>query len=1570
MASMLVTGAVDGVVGEATKEVDKIKDSISGIFKKKKKGDGEEGDEKNTEETEKKESEEIKEVEEGEKKIGPEESDDEKENETGGEETGEKKKGFLSGVMDALGVGADAEEKKLEEKKREEEIAMMKKKKLKKFVQGTRNTGFQLDEFTSGDMGALTEKEAKAEADFERKMHQSNEEVFDEDEDALAEKNKTEIPKVKEDNSGISGSINIKDHERNFDSRDVYSRVKPYTEKVYDNLKEKLAKKKKDIKKLTNFFVRKRLPLEETEDSDVYSLRKKQTILFFVCVIRESQKEVFKLYICKEPEENTPDDPIIEVDLKGKKPWKTYVDPLGGHVIMSCLKDNQATPKHLYINVYHAEDEFKKKKKATDIFTYSAKGEFELRSNGSSDIGIQSVKKGDPIFGDLLSGDKNQKDNNREKDAPFFNITCVSWNIDEWFANNSTGKPDEPLEMLLLGTREGLIFTAKPTDISLQTNQVSDINAYLYKLDLIDKSTPYKFIPVRGIEVFRFDSGASKSTSYIVMITTFISAMLFKGTSKGFKFFDEYGINEKLPIVFNAKKNKNDAGLFGDPEKNESTLEIYRGERKLGNNIETKKKHLGKPYNYCFSADCGVVHGKIIENEEEFFSPSNCFNFLTVPNKKSKKQERQDREYPQRVIMTQFHLYCLYKSGTDSIDIIVQPAELPSIENRKVKSGHLLSKVVYTSYADGYGNGEIRDICPFVADADNVDPVTDKDNTGLIVMTDSEEFYEIIIKKPKLDTWRIYLERARDPTCNPKYIPEFFAKSYVYAEKAAQRDLIKSAEGDFYLSKKRYIEAGHAYAQTPRPFEEIIMKFVNKGTGEIEGIKKYIEILYETETDAVKLTTIAVWLTEIHCIRINRFHNMIWKKYDIECTEEEKNKKLKMKKTAISLYERSKIEFTTFLKTPKILNISGKIYNVLEGCKETIYKIIKSHGLIVEFLRTFAVVVEDYEKLVQHNIYNHHNLFAYRNLLKYCTDDDNSVEKKSTSSESKESESKERKKHMWYKYLPTLMTEYSTLENKSQSVPEIILKDFTDKKQNQSNLKPHKVIPSLLQYLYPLTKSKENKQQQEEEEEKKDDIRIETITRASRRNEERRDEKKPSEKVIKYLDFVINDQKNSKSSIHNLKVQLLSIPHKDPKFDSDRMIKFLKGGEKDYGLTGSSTIDTRIEDTHYTEQYAFSSCLQRDMYSSCVFLYSKMKLSDSAVELALKNNDIQLAKNTLISVKDFEKRRRLLIRILKFCIDKVPVNEKGEVQKDEMQNYRKEGIKLLSEYPDEILLEDIFKILPDDILLDTYVDDINKSLDKYKNENEELRIEMRESTNDSESIRNELSGSQQFKSDVSKSDICSGCNGALLFPPLKQRSSNKLQPVISPSKFYIFPCGHSFHANCLSYVLLEILMKRILIVGEETITDHISDLFKSQKTLPTLDVEKHLEEKVNNTLSGNSSGDYRSKIIEMCDFNEEESTFTLKDNVQIHKSKASKLKSKISDIEHLITQIIEEEKKEHQEKKEFSSHSHVKLDEIIGCSCPFDTKLYVDLIKLPFSENFDEENESWKFHTTLKTEIN
>jgi transcription initiation factor IIE alpha subunit len=75
-------------------------------------------------------------------------------------------------------------------------------------------------------------------------------------------------------------------------------------------LKEKLSKKKVDIRKLMQFFVRQRLAIEVSIDEDEDQNWKKTAILFYVCAIREKGKDLFRLYICKEV--NTPSDPIIE----------------------------------------------------------------------------------------------------------------------------------------------------------------------------------------------------------------------------------------------------------------------------------------------------------------------------------------------------------------------------------------------------------------------------------------------------------------------------------------------------------------------------------------------------------------------------------------------------------------------------------------------------------------------------------------------------------------------------------------------------------------------------------------------------------------------------------------------------------------------------------------------------------------------------------------------------------------------------------------------------------------------------------------------------------------------------------------------------------------------------------------------------------------------------------------------------------------------------------------------------------------------------------------------------------
>jgi hypothetical protein len=87
-------------------------------------------------------------------------------------------------------------------------------------------------------MGALTDQESKAEQDFEKKQQQKSEFAENEEDEEVQKKQEPEKPKVvQKDTSGVSGSIDIKEHDRNFEVRDIYSRSdsKPYTEKVYDS---------------------------------------------------------------------------------------------------------------------------------------------------------------------------------------------------------------------------------------------------------------------------------------------------------------------------------------------------------------------------------------------------------------------------------------------------------------------------------------------------------------------------------------------------------------------------------------------------------------------------------------------------------------------------------------------------------------------------------------------------------------------------------------------------------------------------------------------------------------------------------------------------------------------------------------------------------------------------------------------------------------------------------------------------------------------------------------------------------------------------------------------------------------------------------------------------------------------------------------------------------------------------------------------------------------------------------------------------------------------------------------
>lgn len=99
---------------------------------------------------------------------------------------------------------------------------------------------------------------------------------------------------------------------------------------------------------------------------------------------------------------------------------------------------------------------------------------------------------------------------------------------------------------------------------------------------------------------------------------------------------------------------------------------------------------------------------------------------------------------------------------------------------------------------------------------------------------------------------------------------------------------------------------------------------------------------------------------------------------------------------------------------------------------------------------------------------------------------------------------------------------------------------------------------------------------------------------------------------------------------------------------------------------------------------------------------------------------------------------------------------------------------------DLLKIEDILPFFPDFVLIDDFKDEICSALEEYNIHIEDLKTEMDEATKSAESIRLDIRELKSRFAVINAVEKCYLCQ----FPLLTRQ-------------FYIFPCQHAFHADCL-----------------------------------------------------------------------------------------------------------------------------------------------------------------------------
>ncbi|POW04223.1 hypothetical protein PSTT_10546 [Puccinia striiformis] len=324
--------------------------------------------------------------------------------------------------------------------------------------------------------------------------------------------------------------------------------------------------------------------------------------------------------------------------------------------------------------------------------------------------------------------------------------------------------------------------------------------------------------------------------------------------------------------------------------------------------IENSELHLYKPSSssapthLSWSTGAGIYSGEIVYGNQEagdgVIGPSELIPFPS-PN-----QHRSSSDFaPYRFCPTQFHFLLLFP---DRVQIICR----------------LDAQIVHEEILDLKPDEKIRSI--------TMDYV---EQTYWIYSQDS--IFELIIKNESKDIWKVYLNRKD------------YEKALSYVEMSIDRDRILCNQADHYLQTSKFISAAQIYAQCSKPFEEVVLGFIDRG--ERDALRYYLISRLERlkRQDLTQRMMLATWLTEIYLAKINELEDLA-DAQDPAAADQAAN--------IVAEQQLIEDELQQFLRTYKA-----------DLDQRTTFDLITSHGR-KDVMIYYANLVGDHQRIIRHYI--------------------------------------------------------------------------------------------------------------------------------------------------------------------------------------------------------------------------------------------------------------------------------------------------------------------------------------------------------------------------------------------------------------------------------------------------------------------------------------------------------------------------------------------------------------------------------------------------------------------------
>ncbi|KFB39679.1 AGAP000983-PA-like protein [Anopheles sinensis] len=244
-----------------------------------------------------------------------------------------------------------------------------------------------------------------------------------------------------------------------------------------------------------------------------------------------------------------------------------------------------------------------------------------------------------------------------------------------------------------------------------------------------------------------------------------------------------------------------------------------------------------------------------------------------------------------------------------------------------------------------------------------------------------------------------------------------------------------------------------------------------------------------------------------------------------------------------------------------------------------------------------------------------------------------------------------------------------------------------------------------------------------------------------------------AQQTVRYLEFCIHSRGCAEPAIHNYVIQLYGT------YAPEQLLTFLETQGRDTTMV------------HYDPHYALRISLRHGIQPASVFLHCLLEMWVPAVRLALMFEDAEagraLARQTAAQPVDRNLRKRLWLLIAE--------HEIRGTRDEEVQR----ALRILQEC-DLLRIEDLLPYFSDFQKIDHFKEAICRSLKEYNVKIQEQRRDMEESAKSAARVRQELETFRNRSVTIGAQEQCLLCAVYLLLKP-----------------FFIFHCGHKFHADCL-----------------------------------------------------------------------------------------------------------------------------------------------------------------------------